>query len=453
MDVVIDGVPYVPATRDEVALSILVPSVSTRRATFAPKIMDQLFGQHERLDAADRQRVEILIVTDAGREGGMIVGDKRNALVRMARGKYVAFVDDDDRVSDDYITSLLKATSTGCDVIVFDAMVSLNSGAPKVCHYNKFYRRDANTPAAYERLPNHLMAVKRILALQTPFAGKQCGEDADYAVRLLPLLKTQEVIDRVLYHYDFNDTTTETQGARGQRPLLTVVEAATVDVVILSKATTPELQSMTQKAIDTCIAGVDPYKVNVIVIEQQQYADYQNAHTIYKNGDFNYNKFANEGVRAGRAPWVMIANNDLLFEPGWLHALLETGHECVSPLDPLRRAHRGVTHDEAGWQNGLHFSGWCFMVRRSTWEKIGGFDECVWFWCSDNVVIEQLRAIGVMPRLVHAARVKHLGSQTMPKPPDDASWQQVKIFNEKYRERQIFRTDPRYIAYLRRTAA
>ena len=117
MEVMIDGVKYVPVTNDEVALSVLVPSVSTRRETFAQVVMDQLFGQHEKLSEADRKRVEILVLTDAGRNGGMIVGEKRNAMVRMARGTYVVFVDDDDRVADDYLASLLEATSSGANIL------------------------------------------------------------------------------------------------------------------------------------------------------------------------------------------------------------------------------------------------------------------------------------------------------------------------------------------------
>ena len=41
MEVMIDGVRYVPAQSDEVAISVLVPSVSSRRATFAPKILKE----------------------------------------------------------------------------------------------------------------------------------------------------------------------------------------------------------------------------------------------------------------------------------------------------------------------------------------------------------------------------------------------------------------------------
>ena len=445
MEVTIDGVRYVPVNNDEVALSVLVPSVSTRRATFAPKIAEALFGQHEGLAQDDRKRVEILMLTDAK---GMLVGDKRNAMVRMARGKFIVFVDDDDRVVDNYLSTLLTEIDQQgeqVDCITFDALVSLNGAPAKTCHYSIKYERDANTPNEYHRLPNHITAVKRVLALACPFPSKQCGEDAEYAIRLKPSIRREFHIDKVLYHYDYSDSTTETQRQQPEP-----AQKATVDVVMLSKASTADLQRMTQQAIDTCIAGAGHRKVNVIVIEQDmKFGQYNNAQVIYDASDFHYNKFANNGAARGNAPWIMVANNDLVFEDGWLEGLLNTGRDCVSPMDPTHKTQRNVTHDEAGWKNGHHFSGWCFMIRRQLWERIGKFDECVSYWCSDDVVIEQCRSVGVMPLVAHAARVRHLGSQTLKTPGDDLAWGQVKIYNDKF-HKSLFSTDQRYIAYLKR---
>src|SRR3546814_15980164 len=61
-------------------LSVLVPSVSDRRNTFAPKIANELYGQQESLLPADRQRVEILILTD---NKSIVLGDKRNQMIRI----------------------------------------------------------------------------------------------------------------------------------------------------------------------------------------------------------------------------------------------------------------------------------------------------------------------------------------------------------------------------------
>lgn len=449
MEVTIDGVRFVPLAQDEVSLTVLVPSVSTRRKTFGPAMTDALFSQHERLTPDQQRRVEILIVTDAGRSGGMVVGDKRNAMVRMARGTYVVFVDDDDRVTDDYLLTLLQATESGADCITFNLMCGLNGGKPMLCRYSLEYAKDHNAPDHYQRLPNHITAVRRVLMLACPFPSKQFGEDADYAQRLRPSLKTQHRIDRVLYHYDFSDATSETRKPLPPKLVAAQSPGATVDVVILSKASDERLHAMCQAAIDSCKAGAGRHVVNITVVEQCAQS-YRNAVTVQRDGDFNYNQFANDAIRELSSPWVMVANSDLVFEDGWLDALLLPGRDCVSPVDPTHKTQRAVRHDEAGWQNGHHFSGWCFMLKRELWDKIGGLDECVSYWCSDNVVIEQCRAVDVMPLVVAAARVRHLGSQTAQKPPDDQTWAQVRIFNTKYPKRRIFHADARYLGYCRK---
>lgn len=441
MRVTIDGIEYERVERAAgVALSILVPSVSSRRKTFAPRIAESLYGQHEALPVADRSRVEILMLTDAK---GMLVGDKRNAMVRMARGEYVVFVDDDDRLETDYIATLLEATRHGADCITFDAMVSLNGAPAKVCHYSQRYERDLNTAVEYQRVPNHITAVRRLLALATPFPSKQFGEDSDYAMRLKPSLRNEHRIDRVLYHYDYSDATTETQGKQPAVPA-----AVLVDVVMLSKANTPMLKDMCQRAIDSCVTHSGG-RVRVIVVEQVAGMNYSNATTIYDPSEFNYNRFANRVAVHGASDWIMVANSDLEFAPGWLDPLLAAGNDCVSPIDPGRGSQQKIIANTAGYGNGIHFSGWCFMVKRSLWLKMGGFDDCVRYWCSDDVVIEQCKQLGVTPMLVPASKVKHLVSKTMSTPPDDMMWGQVVIFNTKYRQDR-FINDPRFIAYKKR---
>lgn len=192
-------------------LSILVPSVHTRYMNGTNmRIQSQLFGEWRELPEDQRAEIEILILTDTK---SRTIGAKRNDMLDMAQGEYVAFVDDDDRVTPDYLQTLLRATDSRVDVITFQVEVSLN-GDPtaKPCYYSLDYLSDYNGADAYYRLPNHLMCVKRDLARKARFPETQRGEDAEYAKRLRPLLRTEHPIHRVLYYYDFNSQTTETQG-------------------------------------------------------------------------------------------------------------------------------------------------------------------------------------------------------------------------------------------------
>lgn len=409
-------------------LSILVCTVFTRYKTFGLQIQHQLWSQFEALTPEQRDRVEILILNDGK---SLMLGHKRNLLVDMAQGRHLAFVDDDDRLEPDYLKSLLDATDSGADVITFLVSVSLDGGEPMVCRYSKDFPADENTAEEYHRLPNHICAVKRDLARMVSFPSIPYGEDAGYSKLLAPLLRTERAIDRVLYHYDYSSVTSESQKALSA-PLRRRDVPPIVDVIVLSDARSDDLREMTQRTVDTCIAGANSLPVGVTVLEQQPIR-YRGAATIHMPGRFHYNAFANHGARFGDADWIMVANNDLVFHDGWLHALLAADHLVVSPRCP--RAHPNVGSNITGTQTGLHLAGWCFMIRRSLWELIGGFDEACSFWCSDDVVIEQVAAVGVLPMLVSASRVEHLGSVTLRQthdPLDELTWKQIDIFNRIY---------------------
>ena len=67
------------------------------------------------LDNQKNEKVEILLNKD-NRE--KTVGKKRNELINQAKGKYICFIDDDDIVSDDYISKILYSiNNSNPDVI------------------------------------------------------------------------------------------------------------------------------------------------------------------------------------------------------------------------------------------------------------------------------------------------------------------------------------------------
>lgn len=423
-------------------LSILICSTHTRYKTFGPKISDQVWGQYAALSPQDQARIEILMLTD---NKAMMLGQKRNVMVDMAQGTFVQFIDDDDRIEPDMFASVLAfAGSTDADVITFLASVSLNGAPPKICRYSMDYPEDRNTAAGYERLPNHICAVRRTLASQVSFPNVVYGEDSAYSKLLRPLLRRQISIDRVLYHYDYSSASTETQQhlaaalrRRDQPPLM--------DVVILSNASTHPLRDMTQRAIESCIAGANSLPVNVIVMEQLPGERYDLATTLPAPPQFHYNAFANTAAATGSAEWIMIANNDLIFHDGWLHALLAASHPVVSPKCPRDHRQADVVENTSGYVNAVHFSGWCFAMRRVVWDLLGGLDESVEFWCSDDAVIEQLRTLGIAPMLVPGARVEHLGSVTLKTSPhqDELTWGQLDKFIQKHGGHELM-VHPKY---------
>lgn len=427
-------------------LSVLICSTHTRWDTFGRAIQAQIWGQVAALP--DPARVEVLMLTDNKQQ---MLGHKRNLLVDMAQGRYVAFVDDDDRLEPDYLTALLKATESGADVITFLVSVGLNGQKPKICRYSKDFAADRNTPSGYERLPNHICAVKRDLARKVSFPLVPYGEDAGYSKLLHPLLSTEHAIDRVLYHYDYNSDTTETQQHLRNRSRRRRDVKPLVDVVILSKASNMQLRRSTQTSIDTCLSGANALPVSITVIEQIAHIRYSRAATIHHPDPFNYNRFANLGAARGSAEWIMVANNDLVFQDGWLHHLLAAKHPLVSPKCPRDDRQTDIVENTAGGITGKHLSGWCFMISRALWESIGGFDEDFAFWCADDSLIEQVKAVGVEPMLVPDAIVEHRQSRTLKTVKDtgELTWAQLHKFITKYGGHRM-ENHPNYVAWKRK---
>lgn len=203
-----------------------------------------------------------------------------------------------------------------------------------------------------------------------------------------------------------------------------------VDVIILSKSDSDDIIKMTQTAINTCYE-YSKRLADITVIEQVEGVKYDNANMVYAPGAFNYNKFANIGASKGEAKWILISNNDVIYYEGWLSKLLEVYEPVMSPSCPVDFRQKGLTENRAGFEVGKHFSGWCFMIKRTVWEEIGGFDEDFEFMCADNAVIEQVRRIGITPVLVKDSVVLHIPKFRRV---DPAAKLQVMKFNTKYNQ-------------------
>lgn len=435
----------------QIKLSILIPSVHTRRNSFLPKIQDVLYRQYDKLDAFQQSQIEIIVLSDNKR---LMLGDKRNLMVEMAQGEYIQFIDDDDRIEPTFLLDLLEATWSGADVITFNVSVSLNGSTPKIAYYSREYKNDYNTSEAYYRIPNHICCVKKTVSLKSSFPSLKYAEDQAYAKLLLPHLNTEHRIDKVMYHYDYDDNVTETQfqnmpdNIRKRRQ-----DNPIVDVVILSKASNTKLHQMTQTTIDTCLAGANQLPVNIIVIEQQPNVRYKNANTVYHDAPIHYNKFMNMGASQGSAEWVMFCNSDLIFHHGWLHNLLIEGYPIMCPKCPNDPRQTDIVTNEIGEVCGRNLSGWAIFMKRQLWKDIGELPEITNFWFSDNATIQEVKKKGILPMLVPNSIVTHLGSTTLKSlatyQTDDLTWGQCKIYNDYYGENH-FADNIYYQQYLER---
>lgn len=175
-----------------------------KRKDFYTALVNELNSQIEKANAKDI--IEIITETDNGETA---VGKKRNNVIDNAKGEYVCFIDDDDMVTDIYISETLNALKSKPDV------VELVGYLPK---YDLPFIHNLNCGGHFKkdgiqfRTPNHLNTIKTEIAKQVRYPEISHGEDQDYSHRLWNsgLMKTESLIGKRMYIYQFNPSTSET---------------------------------------------------------------------------------------------------------------------------------------------------------------------------------------------------------------------------------------------------
>lgn len=142
--------------------------------------------------------MEILVDGDVG---DISIGEKRNNLLKRAKGDYVCFIDDDDMVPDYYVEEILKAIETGPDCVGFNGAIVSQEGKRDLVSYRMGITKVDRDGQWFRAGIGHLSPVKREIALSAMFPEVNSAEDVEYAKLIQPKLKTQVVIDRFMYFY------------------------------------------------------------------------------------------------------------------------------------------------------------------------------------------------------------------------------------------------------------
>lgn len=195
-------------------LSILICGTPARAASKALPLVGRLLAQLY----PDDKRVEVLYLLDNKKRS---VGAKRQALLDIAQGEYIAYVDDDDDVAPEYCESILKAIATAPekpDVVTFDQIANIAGNVGQVRFGLGNPNDDFNPDAITRRNAWHVCAWRRELAKQYTFPDLMDGEDWAWAEQLCAAAKTSVHIYAVLHFYHFNPKTTEATGKNEPQP-------------------------------------------------------------------------------------------------------------------------------------------------------------------------------------------------------------------------------------------
>lgn len=182
-----------------IKLSILISTLLERR-----KSLERLLN---RLEPQLTDEVEILMLSDNRKRA---TGSKFQILLDNSLGKYITFIDDDDLVSEDFISEIIKASAAESDVIVYNSEAILNGSNPFIVtpgleYQNEQVKTDSNGKYLdIKRTPWHWCSWKSSLAKYGVFSDNYIDCDWFWLKQIIPKAKTETRIDKVMHFYKYD---------------------------------------------------------------------------------------------------------------------------------------------------------------------------------------------------------------------------------------------------------
>jgi|688.fasta_scaffold05151_45 glycosyltransferase involved in cell wall biosynthesis len=181
----------------EITLSILICSVDTEeRQNELKKLINELHRQISKNYA--EEIIEIIVDTD-----NMIksVGQKRNDLIEKARGEFICFIDDDDFISENYLSTILYHLNSGIDILLI-AIEHIENGVNKPKIIPSLYIDNLNTgEAVFKTNHFHLCPHKKSIARNVLFECVNFAEDMLYSQKMVKHINNYFLISEPIYIY------------------------------------------------------------------------------------------------------------------------------------------------------------------------------------------------------------------------------------------------------------
>jgi N-acetylglucosaminyl-diphospho-decaprenol L-rhamnosyltransferase len=215
--------------------------------------------------------------------------------------------------------------------------------------------------------------------------------------------------------------------------------AAVLRIIVVTYHPGPALPALLASLDAACSA---PYEV--VLADNGGTPDMPGTTRLELDHNLGYGRGANAGAAGFAGPWLLVVNQDVVFEPGSIDALLDAGDRWpgAAILGPLIRdlageiypsarnlpsLGRGIGHALLGWWHPDNpwtrgyrrestaptettcgwLSGACMLVRTDVFEAVGGFDESYFMFFEDTDLCRRLNPNGAGCVYVPAAVVHH----------------------------------------------
>ena len=207
-----------PISADKIVFSILMLSIPSRFQKMV-NLYNKVYSQ-----TVNREDVEILCLID---NKSMTIPEKRNVLLHSARGKYLAYLDDDDDVSDDYVDTIVSTLkeSPETDVLSFNQRSSYNGKEFNVrCRvgnpFQNLWMKPDGELGDLLRPPFHWCVWRSEIGKKYSFREiysetGQVSEDIDWVTRMLVDVKHETNLQKTLHFWNFDSRETESTFSSG----------------------------------------------------------------------------------------------------------------------------------------------------------------------------------------------------------------------------------------------
>jgi glycosyltransferase involved in cell wall biosynthesis len=396
-------------------LSLLVPTLPSR-AAFLRRLRAQLEPQ------IAARPVELLTLMD---DGSTPTGTKRNQLVEMASGRYVAFIDDDDRVSPDYVQTLLDGCAQDVDAVCIRGEHRL-LGSPRTDEFIDIpYQLQGHSTVGgrttYLRGAQHLDALRREIALAVLFPPLWVDEDRQHtrALHLSELIQTWHSIPHATYFYD---DLCPRPAATAPRLAIVMPCFGHADVTLRSVESLMEATTEPSFRLILIDDGSPDEGETASLLAGLQFRWPDRITVWFNHANLGVNATWNVGIAlayAMNAEHLAIVNNDLVFSPSWEQPLLSALEDprvgVVSPMstfgpEPPPDWPRGGLRqvNPAGYLGYMPLLGAAFVSRLALWDRLGPIPETMRIYWGDNWIAQGAQNLGLEVGYDHESYVHHL---------------------------------------------
>lgn len=182
--------------------AVLIATIESRKNQFEKL---RSFLRSQILDNSLVGHCEIIHMCD---NKEISIGLKRQRLLESANSQYLAFIDDDDWVSEEYFSAIMKSIKENSpDSIGFVIQCTFDQSSPVLAKASNIYSDWGENIDGfkYVRTPYHKTPIKRELAVQIGFKDLRYAEDHEYSRQLKAagLIKNEDFINKIMYYYQY----------------------------------------------------------------------------------------------------------------------------------------------------------------------------------------------------------------------------------------------------------